>query len=284
MVTISLCLTLLAQTPAPGPSPIRVAVPALKVVNLDEKLGDFYASHLAQQLSYRGINTITATEIAALLGLERQRQLLGCSDDSCKGDLMASLGVDGLLVGSVTRLDKSYQLDVRILAPNGAARPLAAASANTEDGDRLVGIFTVIAAQLADELSQKLGRKLDHAGGAEVVLHASRVKRTSWVPLAVGVAATAAGAVLLAVARGEYNQLLTPRTPAMAQQYDAAKVDSIISAGQLHQTVGWVMVGVGGACVIAAAAMFLLGGNDVVQAGVAFAPGGAAISFSGVLP
>src|SRR5207237_7524587 len=131
----------------------------------------FYASHLAQQRSYRGVATITSTEIAALIGLERQRQLLGCNEDSCRTDILSSLGVDGVLIGRVTKLDKSYQLDVRVLTPGGEARALAAASANTEDSDRLVGIFSVIAAQLANELAQKLGRALPEVkGGAEVVL------------------------------------------------------------------------------------------------------------------
>ena len=281
MLLTLLCAGLLAQAPDPSQKPIKVAVPALRLVNLDEKLAEFYASHLAQQLSYRGVGTVTSTEIAALLGFERQRQLLGCPDDSCKADVMGQLGVDGVLVGTVTKLDRSYQLDVRILAP-GTGVPLAAASANTEDQDRLVGVFTVIAAQLANELSQKLDRRLAAQGGVEVVLQPSKVKRRSWAPLAAGVAAFAVGGVLLGLARGAYQDLLTPRTFEMA--YDQATADAIASRGQTYQTVGWVMVGIGGACVVAAAAMFLLGGNDTVQAGVALVPGGGSIAITGRLP
>lgn len=278
MLPALVCAAVLAQTAEPK---IRVAVPALTVLNLDDKLGDFYASHLAQQLSYRGVGTITSSEIAALLGFERQRQLLGCPDDSCKADVLQRLGVDGLLVGRVTKLDKSYQLDVRIISP-GDARPLAAASANTEDQDRLVGVFTVVAAQLANELSQKLNRQLGPQGGVEVVLQPSKVKRRSWAPLVAGVVSFGIGGALLGLARGAYNDLITPRTFDMA--YDQATADAIASRGQTYQTVGWVMVGVGGACVVAAAAMFLLGGNDTVQAGVALTPSGGSIAVSGRWP
>lgn len=281
MLPTLVCLGLLSQAPAAAPKPIKVAVPNLQLVNLDDKLADFYAGHLAQQLSYRGVTTVTSSEIAALLGLERQRQLLGCPDDSCKANVLDQLGVDGLLVGRVTKLDRSYQLDVRIITP-GDGKPLAAASANTEDQDRLVGVFTVVAAQLANELAQKLNRELAPQGGVEVVLQPSKIKRRSWAPLAAAVVSFAIGGVLLGLARGAYQDLLAPRSFEMA--YDQATADAIASRGQTYQAAGWAMVGVGGACVVAAVAMFLLGGNDTVQAGVALTPWGGSIGVTGRLP
>lgn len=278
MFPIVLCL--LAQAPAPSDEVIKVAVPNLKLANMDDKLADFYSSHLAQQLSYHGVRTITSSEIAALLGLERQRQLLGCPDEGCKADVLKSLGVDGIVVGTVTKLDRSYQLDVRVIsATDGQA--LAGASSNSQDNDALVGTFTVVADQLSRQLAQRMNRKLGIAPGTEVVLRASRVKRFSWVPLAVGGAAAIVGGVFLGLARGTYSELTRPR-PDPADHLKGTAPNDLAAMGQSQQTIGFIMIAAGGACVVTAALMFLLGGNDTVQAGVAIVPGGGSLGLSGV--
>lgn len=51
MLPTLVCLALLGQAPAAAPKASKVAVPNLTLVNLDPKLADFYAGHLAQQLS-----------------------------------------------------------------------------------------------------------------------------------------------------------------------------------------------------------------------------------------
>ncbi|MBX7097471.1 MAG: hypothetical protein K1X89_07160 [Myxococcaceae bacterium] len=264
---------------AAAPEPIRIAVNELTLVNQDPKLSSFYTQHLAQQLSFQGVKTLTSTEMAAVLGLERQRQLAGCPDDSCRADVASALGVDGLLIGSVTKLDRSYQLDVKIVAA-GDGRPLAVASSSSDDNDRLVGTFVVVAEQLAKQVSTMLGRPLTPGASVEVVQGASRIKRLSWIPAAAGVGSAVVGGVFLGLSRGKYDLLVKPQAqPLTREQYDGA-----VSAGKSQQTVGWALVGVSAALVVGAAGMFLFGGNETVRAGVALAPGGAGISFSGVLP
>lgn len=62
------------------PAPLKVAAPGFNVINLEARLGEFYTEHTAQQLKLLGLEVITVREIASMLGLERQRQLLGCSE------------------------------------------------------------------------------------------------------------------------------------------------------------------------------------------------------------
>ena len=271
----ALCLLVLGQAPAP----VKVAVPGLKLNGLDANLSEFYSGHLAQQLSFQGVSTITATEMAALLGLERQRQLLGCPDDSCKADIASALGVDGILVGSVTKLDKSYLLDVRVIS-SGSGSALAAASSNSEDNDRLVGTFAVVAQELSRQLAVKLNRNISAKPGMELVQGPTQVKRMSWVPLAIGGAAAIAGGVFLGLSRGAYSQLVTVRPNEMP--YDMATTDAIAARGSMQQTIGWIGVGVGVAGVVGAGLMFLLGGNETVTAGVAMTPSSFSMGLTGV--
>ena len=61
-------------------------------------------------------------DMVALLGVERQKQLLGCSDaaSSCMAELAGALGADGLVTGQLARIGKSFQLNVKVLAADGS--------------------------------------------------------------------------------------------------------------------------------------------------------------------
>lgn len=58
---------------------------------------------LATHLREHGLKVMTGRDIGAVLGLERQKQLLGCMDDStsCSAELAGALGVGALVVGTV---------------------------------------------------------------------------------------------------------------------------------------------------------------------------------------
>lgn len=91
MLQLVLCAAL-----ASGPDVVKVASPGLSNVNADAKVVGFFADHFAQQLQLGGVHVTTQSEIGTLLGFERQRQLMGCSDDgsaSCLAELSGALGV-----------------------------------------------------------------------------------------------------------------------------------------------------------------------------------------------
>lgn len=274
---MTLTLGMMLLLAAAPDAPLRVAVPELRVVNVDPKLGAFYAEHLAQELAHFGLQAQSPRDIAAVLGLERQKQLLGCADELCTtSKLGAALEVDGIVVGSVTRLDKNYVLDVRVVS-SGDARVLATANATTDDNDRLVGTLVVVAEQLARQTAAKLGRTLPDSSAVEVVRGPSRVRRSSWIPAAVGVAAVAAGTVMLVQARSTYDRLTIPQAALLTQ----AEAQALGQQGSTYQTVGWVGVGVGAAALAAGAAMLIFGGTEVVRAGVALGPDGAGVTLAG---
>ncbi len=60
---------------------------------------------------------IGSKDVQTLLGLERQKQLLGCSEDSgsCMTELAGALGARFVLTGSVSKLGDAYQLTLQTL-------------------------------------------------------------------------------------------------------------------------------------------------------------------------
>src|SRR5438046_7919376 len=96
---------LAAATPAP-----KLGLPGLDRVDVEPEKADFFLEYLAQELYDAGYQVVTRKQIDAVLGLERQKQLLGCADSSssCLTELAGALGVDAILVGSVARLSGEY--------------------------------------------------------------------------------------------------------------------------------------------------------------------------------
>lgn len=72
---------------------------------------------IATEVSARGFfDVISTKDITTLLGVERQRQLVGCSDDGkCLTELAGAIGSRFVLSGQIGRLGESYQLTLETL-------------------------------------------------------------------------------------------------------------------------------------------------------------------------
>lgn len=62
-----------------------------------------------------GVKLITQDEIKALLGLEQQKQFLGCTADSCMAELGGALGVDRLVTGSLNKVGETWMFGLKAL-------------------------------------------------------------------------------------------------------------------------------------------------------------------------
>ncbi len=135
-------------------TPYTLAAPGLTAVDLEAKRVEFLSDYLAQELARVGagqLQVLSQAQVAALLGLERQRQLLGCADDACSTELAGALGSEGLLLGSIAKLGERYTVSLQILtAQTGARRALV-----TEDQlelEELPRFLSRAAKQLVDQL------------------------------------------------------------------------------------------------------------------------------------
>jgi hypothetical protein len=84
----------------------KLAVPDFQTTAGNESLAAMMAGSVATEVDRTGLFVVTTSDqVRALLSLERQRQLLGCTEDSCSSNVAAeALGVDYLLNGRLTRL------------------------------------------------------------------------------------------------------------------------------------------------------------------------------------
>lgn len=116
IVTLT-ALALLAQAPIDGP---RVGVSDVTATKDLAPLAGAVTGSVANELQRLGSFPVTTTEqLRNLLSLERQQQLLGCSDDTCKGGVVSQLGFDYLVSGRLTKLsgkkDQTFTLELTLL-------------------------------------------------------------------------------------------------------------------------------------------------------------------------
>src|SRR4051812_36888184 len=94
-----------AVSAAPTPKTISLALPRLNGVNLAAGEAELQAQRLAEKFSGYGIKVLTSHDVEAVLGMERQKQLMGCADDSsCLTEIVGALGVDGILLADLGRI------------------------------------------------------------------------------------------------------------------------------------------------------------------------------------
>jgi hypothetical protein len=276
-------ILLVALAAAPGP--IKLAAPGFTVVNLEKNLGAFYSEHLAQELTHRGLRVVTDREIQTVLGFERQKALVGCSEQSssCMAELAGALGVDGLVLGDLAKLGNTYQLNVKVVGA-GAGELLAAHSSKSTSDEKLLDALEKAADEIAKALTAKLRPEVvkaeEEARRQERLAAASSLRKWSLLPAAVGVASAAAGGVLLVRAADTHRRLTSPTAPAL----ELSNAQRLAASGKRAQLWGAVGLGVGAAALTVAGVMFFQGAPPESAPAVAFTPNGASIGWAGVWP
>jgi hypothetical protein len=131
------------------------AVPKLAVlpVAAGEGVPPSTAAALSEALSGEvrrrsGAEVVTQREIAAVLSLERQKAMLGCSSDACVAELGGALGCDRLVTGDLARLGESFLLHLR-LVETGRARVLAQSDRRLRGGT-IDDVLDALPAMVAD--------------------------------------------------------------------------------------------------------------------------------------
>ena len=258
-------------------APPTLALPGLNAVNLDKGADALYAELLAQELTTRGLRIMTARDISATLGLERQRQLLGCSEEhTCISELVGALGADGLIVGDVGKLGAEYVINLKVLsAVNGSALAIFNTRAAKEE------LVPKALARGAWSLTKQLADKQPLwvlKPGPEVLMEEPKQGLSRWwavVPAAVGVGGVAAGVALQLGAEAKFNELKVA-APSNAQ--------AIAESGRSTEVAANVLLGVGAAGLVGAAVILIVGTSPSVQPTVSITSTSTSIGLVGVLP
>lgn len=150
----------LVLTTALAAAPVKVASVGLAPSGgITAEQADFVSEQFGARLATEpGFEVTTRKAIATLLGLERQRQLLGCADDStsCMEELAGALGADVVLVGELARLDASTQANLRAVDARGA-KVLHVVTVRAASQEALLDGLDGAVHELADALRQRFG-------------------------------------------------------------------------------------------------------------------------------
>jgi hypothetical protein len=264
-LTLPLLLVLHAGTPT-------LVSPSWKTVQVPAELAEFYADHLARALRREGFKVVTASEVAALLSMERQKELLGCSENAgaCIAELGAAMGADAVLLVSLAKLEDLYQGNLKIIS----ARDNALLSETSVEASGQKGLLAAL-----DEGAKRLGAGLPPPlrPGAERALG---TKRLWWLPAIVAAGGAATGAIGLVSAGGQYANLKTQ----LAAQGVNETTRQLAANGTTMQIVGWVGVGVGVAGLAGMGALLLFGSEPAVTPTVTLGPAGAGLALGGTFP
>jgi hypothetical protein len=95
----------------------RLAVPDMRVTGADPGLGRLMTEILTTEASgTAGLTVIGSSDIASMLGFEKQKELLGCTDNvACVAEIGGALGVDYLLVSDLGLLGKTYVINLKLI-------------------------------------------------------------------------------------------------------------------------------------------------------------------------
>jgi TolB-like protein len=113
-------LSALVLAAAPQPT---AELPSVAVLPLESKTGvskdaaDMLTSNLAftMRKTKRFSRVVDPRDLQALLGFERQKQLLSCESSSCMAEAAGALGVDYVLNGSLGRLGETWLFNASLL-------------------------------------------------------------------------------------------------------------------------------------------------------------------------
>jgi hypothetical protein len=251
-------LTLLVATNlAAAPAQPKLAIGALSTVKAPPELATFAAEHLAEELRGRGFQVTTAGDMTAVLGLERQKQLMGCSDasSSCLAELASALGVDDILGGQLAKLGDGLQLDLKVLSANNGAR-LAGFSEHLKDEGQLIDALKRAAIEFARALAPTA-----KSPAAELVARGATeedrpLRREAWVPAIAGGALLVGGVVCYAAGHGDYSAL-AHGTPSSASDWNTRR-----SRGPVLEGLGVTGIIVGAAGLALASTLYFWPGKS----------------------
>lgn len=226
----------------------KLASPGLNGVNIKPEEATFYSDHLAHQLVEHGVPVVTQSEITQLLGVERQRQLLGCSSDtSCMSEVADALGAQGMVMGSIGRLGDRYQLNVKVIRTRDM-QTVALFSSSVDRADLVLNELTRGAAEMVDAIAEAFDLKL------------AQKQFQVWpavLPVGLGVAAIGAG-VGLFVSANTLDQQLRNAMPGTSNDFDYASAKAQANDINTRQIVATTCVAVGGAALIGGLALGLI--------------------------
>jgi hypothetical protein len=255
----------LAPSPAAMAAPSKPAVKFTRVMvgtlkrdnDVPEKVARFVGQALVQELrKLEHLQVSSAADIDEMLSFEEQKRLVGCTDEVCLSEIVAAMGVDQLVTGSLSSTAKAHILTLNRLDVAGA-KTLATVTKELEkrDGEEFLSAIGPAVETLFAETPLKPGLTRGVAPEVAKRLNPPPLPRWSFFTvLATGAAVAGGGVVAALSSKDAENQYNTLATQALSTSVSGAQLvqlsDTATSRAHLANT------------------LFLAGGGVALAAGV----------------
>lgn len=131
----------------------RIAVYRLEGGGIDERVLDVLTDSVVKELrKLERVTVVGMDEIRAMLDLEAQKQVLGCTDVSCVAEIAEALGVDEVVIGNVAVVGATISFGLKRIDQKNATTIGQHASRldSTDPADVLVQIGPAVQELLPD--------------------------------------------------------------------------------------------------------------------------------------
>jgi len=213
----------------------RLAVPDMHVTGADPGLGRMLTEILTTEASSTpGLVVIGSSDIASMLGFEKQKELIGCTDNvACVAEIGGALGVDYLLISDLGLVGKTYVINLKLI--------------DTGKVTVLKRIYRTVPGE-PDALIDLVKQSLPEILATVTLGHAAPVAEKSPVPTPAEQAAPLPPSTLKPVAAP------TQVAPGKAPLPATAPAPAAVTASGPTRWPAWTLVGLGGASLLVAAA------------------------------
>jgi TolB-like protein len=233
-LAFAVALALIAA-PALAAGKTRIAVTEIRSVQgVSAGTATILSDIVVSEVSENGFDVVSQSDINAMIGFERQKQVLGCAEDSsCLAEIGGALGVDYMLTGQVGQIGSRYRISLLVVDTKKAK-------------------VVARSAQFCDVNEDALARAAESTVGQ--LLGAVRGGTIPLPPAPVASAApktTAPTAEAAKPARNAAPSLaVTPKEPPRLD-LGAATGTGRTGVSRPMRTAAWVTLGAGGALLVA---------------------------------
>jgi len=246
----------------------KLAAPGFTCTGVNAGICDAYLEHFVANLTAKGVTVMTKSNVAEVMGIERQRQLLGCNDEktaACLTELVGALGVATLLSGTVAKLESGYVATLKLIdGQDGTTR--WSATARVDDERAFFGFLDVQSQRLVDHL----------------IPPAPPTPFIRFVPGIGGAALVVTGIGLQLAAAGDAATL--EKHIAGTTRLEATEIDRLLKEGSGFQVLAAVSIGVGVAAIAGSVLWVMLGEKPAATVALVPLRSGAAAMLSWELP
>ncbi len=148
-----------AAPAAPRPAEKRtMAVLDVEITAVNEKLdGSAFTEMLTSAVDGTGMfKVVSSKDLSTMMGLERQRQMMGCSEDSsCMAELANALGAELVLVATVGRVGENYLVTVKLIDAK-RSKTVSRGGAQSKDPNLLLNAMWNVAQETLDGYGRSL--------------------------------------------------------------------------------------------------------------------------------